>query len=170
MIDLETVLTYLTLISVPIGVFYHIMTLNNTRKNQQMQLETRQAQLFMGVFNQLQSQELQNAYNFSRDIITSENIKEYYDPKHPDYATNRIHFTRLSLFFEGLGTLVREDLVPIRLVALMIQGLVRPWWEKARDFTYEQRANGYESAGSELEHLYLSMMKYIEENPDFYHN
>jgi hypothetical protein len=43
MIDLQTVLTYLTLISVPVGVFYHIMTLRNTRKNQQLILETRRA-------------------------------------------------------------------------------------------------------------------------------
>ena len=50
MIDLQTLLTYLTLISVPFGVFYHIMTLNNTRKNQQMQLETRQAQLFFNLY------------------------------------------------------------------------------------------------------------------------
>ena len=52
MVDIQTVLTYLTLISVPVGVAYHIMTLNNTRKNQQMQLDTRQAQLYTTLWNQ----------------------------------------------------------------------------------------------------------------------
>jgi hypothetical protein len=45
MTDIQTALTYLTLISVPVDVFYHIMTLRNTRRNQELQLETRHAQL-----------------------------------------------------------------------------------------------------------------------------
>ena len=54
---LQTLLTYLTLISVPVGVFYHIMTLRNTGKNQEMQLETRQAQLFMQIYQEMSSPE-----------------------------------------------------------------------------------------------------------------
>jgi hypothetical protein len=53
MINIQALLTYLTLISIPVGVTFHIMTLNNTRKNQQQQLETRQAQLFMQMYNKL---------------------------------------------------------------------------------------------------------------------
>ena len=44
MVDTQTVLTYLTLISVPVGVAYHILTLRN-------QSRTRQAQLFMQLFD-----------------------------------------------------------------------------------------------------------------------
>jgi hypothetical protein len=46
MITLETlqrVLTFVTLISVPVGVFYIIMTLWNTRKNQELEIENRMA-------------------------------------------------------------------------------------------------------------------------------
>jgi hypothetical protein len=50
-LTLQTLLTYLTLISVPVGVFYHIMTLRNTRRNQELTLETRQAQMFMQIYN-----------------------------------------------------------------------------------------------------------------------
>jgi hypothetical protein len=35
MFDLQTVLTYLTLISVLVGVFYHILTLRNQSRNRQ---------------------------------------------------------------------------------------------------------------------------------------
>jgi hypothetical protein len=38
--DLQILFGYLTPISLTIGVIYHIITLNNTRMNQQMQLET----------------------------------------------------------------------------------------------------------------------------------
>jgi hypothetical protein len=43
-VSIQTMLTYLTLISVPVGVFYHIMTLRN-------QSRTRQVQLFMQIYN-----------------------------------------------------------------------------------------------------------------------
>ncbi len=77
MIDLQTVLTYLTLISVPIGVFYHIMTLNNTRKNQKMQLETRQAQLFMQIYHGMSSPEF---YMRSDELLKMEweDFDDYY--------------------------------------------------------------------------------------------
>ena len=42
-LGLQTILTYLTLISVIVGVFYHIMTLRN-------QSRTRQAQLFQQLY------------------------------------------------------------------------------------------------------------------------
>ena len=57
MIDLQTILTYLTLISIPIGVLYHIMTLRNTSKNQQLQLESRQIQLYMQLLDRFASEE-----------------------------------------------------------------------------------------------------------------
>jgi hypothetical protein len=41
---LQTVLTFVTLISVPVGVFYHIMTLRN-------QKQSRQASLFMQLYD-----------------------------------------------------------------------------------------------------------------------
>lgn len=62
MLDIQTVLTYLTLISVPVGIFYYIMTLNNTRKNQRQQLETRQTHLFMTLYETARSREFRRQY------------------------------------------------------------------------------------------------------------
>jgi len=63
---LQTMLTYLTLISVPVGVFYPIITLQNTRKNQELARraqeqspETRQAQLFMDLYDTFSSKQYQ---------------------------------------------------------------------------------------------------------------
>jgi len=39
-VSLQTLLTYLTLISIPVGVIYYIMTLRNTRKNKQPLMKT----------------------------------------------------------------------------------------------------------------------------------
>ena len=51
-LTLQTLLTYLTLISVPVGVFYHIMTLNNTSKNQRQTLDTRQTNILMNLYKE----------------------------------------------------------------------------------------------------------------------
>ena len=82
-ITLQTLLTYLTLISVSVGVFYHIMTLRNTRKNQELQLETRQAQLFMQVYRHYtdrdwlrQQQEVQWLFEYD----TYDEFMEKYSP------------------------------------------------------------------------------------------
>ena len=37
------------------GFTYYVLTVKNTRKNQQLQLETRQAQLFMQIFQEFSS-------------------------------------------------------------------------------------------------------------------
>jgi len=45
-VNLQTVLTYLTLISIPVGVIYHIMTLRNTRKTRELTLRARAPYLY----------------------------------------------------------------------------------------------------------------------------
>jgi hypothetical protein len=177
------VLQIVQTIALLVGIIYYITIMRNsqktqeltlqsqelTRKAQEQTLETRQAQLFMGVYNQLGDPLLIDAWNYYRGIekVTEELMKDEFSPENPEHLRNMARRLRLSLFFEGLGTLVREDLVPIRLVALMIQGMVRPYWEKMEDYVYENRS-GYPSMGSEIEYLYKAMMKYIEDNPDFY--
>ena len=104
MVDIQTVLTYLTLISVPVGVFYHIMTLNNTRKNQeltlkaqQQQLETRQAQIFMQLYNKW-GDDLRESFN----QITSMEYKDFADfkEKYGDETKRDMlkHISRMAYF------------------------------------------------------------------------
>ena len=119
MADLETLLTYLTLISVPIGVIYHIMTLSNTRKNQQMQLETRQAQLFMGIYDKdLQRQNLKAQTNVTdMEFDGIEDFEEKYGKENNPEAY--IDWMYHLDYMEGIGVFVREGLVDVRLVTLL---------------------------------------------------
>ena len=61
-LTLQTTISLLTLISLTIDVIYHIMTLNNTRKNQRLQLETRQAQLFMQAYGTFVDRDFQKSF------------------------------------------------------------------------------------------------------------
>ena len=116
MIDLQTVLTYLTLISVPMGVFYHIMTLRN-------QSRTRQAQLFMQVYSQYTG----GKYEQWNEISKWE--WEDYDDFMEKYGDleSRNKWSSIGGYLEGLGVFVREGLVPIRLVSLFITNLTRTY-------------------------------------------
>ena len=114
MADLETLLTYLTLISVPIGVFYHIMTLNNTRKNQQLQLETRQASLYMGLINTLTSPAFRKYWHISESATWKDHAD--YTKKYPPGSEELTAVTSMFVFFDSIGTLVKKQLIDIDLI------------------------------------------------------
>lgn len=49
MIDYQTISVVFTGISVSLAAFYYINTLRNAQRNQKLTLETRRAQMFMGL-------------------------------------------------------------------------------------------------------------------------
>ena len=127
-VSLQTLLTYITLISVPVGVFYHIMTLRNTRKNQELQLETRQAQLFMQIYQEMSSPE---HYIRSNELLHMEwedwddYYRKYGSENNPEaYALRSSMWYRLN----GVGLLVKAGLIDMdRVYDLMSQTILRHW-------------------------------------------
>ena len=168
-VTLQALLTYLTLISVPVGVFYHIMTLRNTRKNQELQLETRQAQMFSGLMARANTSERRQA--LVKMLYTNwsnfDEFMEWVDPFNTEYSLN---FDSLNLIFghyEYMGVLVREGLLGIRLVALAEGGAIRSMWEKIAPFIDDFRdAIHAPRYASEWEYLYQELVKYVEEHPE----
>ena len=163
-VTLQSLLTYITLISVPVGVFYHIMTLRNTRKKQELQLETRQAQMFYGVYNRMSQADFIEAWNAFEDW----EFKDYDEAVQTLYGKeNRRYARTLGVYFEGLGVLVRLGLVPIHYIAYFITNMTRTYWEKQATFIEEFRAReNVPRALSEVEFLYDELMKYLEEHPE----
>ncbi len=50
-ITYQMVLSTLQTAGILVGIYYYVMTLRNQRKNQELALETRQAQLFMNIYD-----------------------------------------------------------------------------------------------------------------------
>ena len=74
----------------------------------------------------------------------------------------------LGLYWEGLGVLVRENLVPIHLIAKFITNMTRTFWEKQEQMTLEYRVRFNVPRGfGEVEYLYNELLKYLEEHPEF---
>jgi hypothetical protein len=164
--DLQTLFSYLTPISLTIGVIYHIMTLNNTRKNQQLSLETRQAQLFMQIYNRLNEADF--IAHFTK-VMTVEwadfnDFLEKFGPEKPD---NYNSLWAIIGYYEGIGVLIKEKYVDIRLVAELMAGITRQFWEKMEPI-YEDGKKywNYPRLWSETEYLYNELMRYMEEHPE----
>ena len=163
-VTLQTLLTYLTLISVPVGVFYHIMTLRNTQKNQELTrkaqeqaLETRQATLFWQAYRETATPELQT---LGFELLEWEwtdyaDFREKYlqDPrKKGGWASFMIHLN-------GLGILLEEKYIDSELLYKMDQDGAAPlwWWFKFEPIIREMRKR----ANNPSLHKYFE--SYVEE-------
>jgi hypothetical protein len=158
--DIQTSLNLLALISIPIGVFYHIMTLNNTRKNQQLQLETRQAQLFRSLNSEFRSPE--NARNFSKALSMEWTNYDDFERKYGlrGNPEERVPYSILGSFFEEVGVLLEEGLIDKNLVSQLVGGYIRRYWEKFEPYILEYRErNNYPQYFDKMEYLYQEMKR-----------
>ncbi|MHA1543173.1 MAG: DUF4760 domain-containing protein, partial [Candidatus Hodarchaeales archaeon] len=73
----------------------------------------------------------------------------------------------LGAWYEGLGVLVKENLLDIRVVALLLTQLVIQFWDKLIPVIDEVReARMGPRFWIETEYLYNQLIKYIKEHPE----
>jgi hypothetical protein len=137
MVTWETIFNIVPVVGTIIALGYYIYTIRNTNK-------TRKAQFYM---------------QFLNPILTGEKSKVW----------NEIQETWSSLsgYFEGLGVYVKEGLVPIRLVALTMTGMLTRYWDLYGPIIKEYRIRqNIPRNYSETEYLYNELMKYLEKHPE----
>jgi hypothetical protein len=132
--DLQTATVVIAGISVIIGVINSILSSQRAAKNDEQTLETRQAQLYMQIYNRWNSREVTKAYGAVRYKYSeqewAETTEQNLQAKDPDldldyYADHQM----LGTFFEGLGILVKKNLVDLSLVEDLFAGRVIWYWE-----------------------------------------
>jgi hypothetical protein len=168
MITVETISIVFTGLSVSLAAFYYIMTLRNTQKNQQLQLETRQAQLLMQIYSRFDTPEKSKAFTdiFAWEFIDFEDYLTKYDPSNNPEEEYKL--TGLVIFFEGIGTMVKEGLIDIHQVATLIGGAAVRFWNIFDPIKDEIREYmNYPRWASETEYLYYELLKYQETHPRF---
>jgi hypothetical protein len=74
----------------------------------------------------------------------------------------------LVSFYEGLGVIVKEGYLSMRLVALMWAGVTRTFWENIVEPIIDdmKEQSGYPRAWSETVFLCKELMKYMDEHPE----
>jgi hypothetical protein len=152
-VSIQTMLTYLTLISVPVGVFYHIMTLRN-------QSRTRQVQLFMQIYNRWTDPIFQE--NFLE--VTNRDWKDF-DDYNKKYGTIHEEAKRRTIgqYFEGIGVLVYRNFIDVSLVDDMMSSFVFGFWEKYESIIKNNRERLNTPQILEwAEYLYIEVRKVAE--------
>jgi len=164
-VTFQTLFQFLQTVGILVGVFYYIMTLQNTRKSQQMQLETRQAQLFWNAIDKFTSKEGLDNIKILNYAAWS-NHEEWLEKYRNDVEYNGA-FMWLKDIFEGIGVSLRLGYLDIKLLAHYNTQSTIYWWEKYRDLIYNERGRRNDRRWhSEWEYLYDELMKYLEEHPE----
>ena len=152
MIDLQTVLTYLTLISVPIGVFYHILTLWNAQK-------TRKTQILLQLYQTMSNPE-NNRLLWEFMALEWDDYEDFmlkYSPAaDPDHASRRQAFWSQ---YDGLGMLVKNNVVDLNTVYRTRGSHIMMVWFKFESIIKRLRVDEEKQIGSE----YLQDFEFLAE-------
>ncbi len=174
MVDLQTLFSYLTPISLTIGVFYHILTLNNTKKTQQHALETRQAQLYMQLYSFYDNKEFLKDYGNISQVFVYNDVEDWWEKYSPQANIEAYSaWVRVGRFLDGVGILLRRNLIEPSLLFDLLGDVIQGAWEGADDtlgmerFIKEGRTFWNRPIlWQNYEYLYEEYMKYIEEKPE----
>ena len=117
LVDVQTISIVIAASGLFIAASNSILSNRRTEKNQQLTLETRQAQLFMQVYSRWNSRDFARAYgrvmyvykwtdpdDWQRQFMPDKNIEAYSDHQ------------ILSTYLEGLEVLLKQGLININLI------------------------------------------------------
>ena len=155
-ITYQMVLSTLQTLGLLIGIFYYIMTLRNQRKNQEISirnqelaLETIQAQLFMNIYDRRVNNPEFDALQHKIEALKWKDWDEYkvlFDYTNPETRDNHLAMSTIMYFYEGVGVLVKLNLVDIQLISYLMSDSTRAFWEKVEPIVEEAREHWYASA------------------------
>jgi len=174
--ELQTISTTIGIlaacISVVIGVVNQILTNRRAEKQrkltlqtQQQALETRQAQLFMQIYNRWNTTEVSKQYGRIRFTYNIHGWEDYLQLT--GYTNGKLEnveafsdFQTLSQFFEGIGVLVQRGLIDVGLVEDLLANRVIWWWELYQPISEGARkVTGDPKLHNHAEYLYHEMKK-----------
>jgi hypothetical protein len=137
-VTFQTIFQFLQTVGILVGVFYYVMTIRANQRNQQMQLETRQAQLFTQFFLGKITPEAMSDYfevlNWEWEDYGDFEMK-YGSDNNPQAAGKRLAWWQ---YFNMIGKLLREGLINLDLVYMLTTETSLFQWVKWRDVIEEQ--------------------------------
>ena len=138
------------------SIVYYASILRNANNTQQMQLETRQAQLFMQSYRETSTVEIQN---LCFELMAWEwKDFEDFNTKYLAIPEQMGKFITFLLYWHGLGIFLHENYIPIDILYKMDQDGAAPimYWTKFEDVILGMRRTRNQS----------NMMKYFEQYVD----
>jgi hypothetical protein len=169
MIELSVIRDLVAIFGVIAGFSYYVLTVRATRKNQDLQLETRKTQLFMQMYNQVNSQEFWRTW---AEIMTLE-VSDYDDFLEKfDHSINPDNFgKRANLWFSYnvLGNLLYDGKLEVQEVNRLAGITSILQWEKWKDVIIELREKqDMSNYMTGFEYMVTQIKQYRKEHPNFY--
>jgi len=142
MVSIETISIVFTGLSISLAAFYYISTLRNTQSNQRQQLETRQTQLFMQLFDRWGDPDFAKIYgeyryktcakvNNDPVEICKIAVHALFESFDPDVW---IPIQTLAQYFEGISILVQKKLIDVDTVERLLSGRIIWYWDSTKPF------------------------------------
>jgi hypothetical protein len=143
MVDLTSISAILAAMGVFVGVVFAILQLRDLVK-------TRQTDLIMRLYSTFGSKEFQEDW---WKMMTTE-YKDYNDFVKKYGLWN----PEAGFFFEGVGVLLKRNLIDISLVDDLLSGPIKMFWDKSKPIVEDARKQlSYPQYGEHFEYLYNEM-------------
>ena len=173
MVDLSEISIVLAGLSVSFAALEYVLNLRSTQKNMKIQLEnmkatldTRQAELFIGLYQRYTDIEFWRSWN---EIGTWE-FKDFDDYQAKYGAeTNpegNLKANVVASYFESIGVLVKRGFIDVTLVDDLMSSYIISWWRRFGPVCLEGRKVYGSTLGEYQEYLYNEVLKvYEREHP-----
>jgi len=164
MVTVETISIVFTGLSVSLAAFYYISTLRNAQRTQQLQLETRQAQLFMQIYNRFSTSDFYSKWQDFR-FWEWDNYDEFMEKYGPIANFEKwIQVNSIGAFLEGIGVLVKRKLIDPALVDDLMFSVVEDFWNRMELTMEEYRDRTGRRSFKWIELLYNEIKSIKEES------
>ena len=102
----------------------------SARKNQELQLETRQAQLYMQLYSFYDNKEFLKDYGKITNVYTYQDAEDWWEKYSPAVDIEAYSsWLRVGRFFDGVGILLRRGLIEKELIFELLGDVIKGSWE-----------------------------------------
>jgi len=162
MVEIGTILSFIQAAGIIAGVAYYIMNIHNNQKNQQLQLETRQTQIFMQIYQQINTEEVYKSWAELVNVgkIDYEDYLQKYDSTvNPDHFAKR---AQIWYSYNTIGELLRQGIIELNLLNRLSLGpMVITMWERWEHIIWKTREReGGPDLWEGFEYLYNEVKNY----------
>jgi hypothetical protein len=164
MVDAQTISIIFAGVSIGVAAIYYTLTLRNTQRAQKLQLETRQAQMFLTLFNRMLDENFAKTQRDVQWVWEWSDFEDFMVKYGPSSSENWAKFTITMMFFEGIGILVNKGIISASLIDDFISAMTIRIWNKYRRIIYDMREHYNAPQTYEwVEYLYNEIKPITEE-------
>jgi hypothetical protein len=165
MASFEFLAIILTGLGLTASIIYYASILRNANKTQQLAIETRQAQLFMNLYDTYRSAEFRKQWD---DVVFRMEWKDWddFNSRYNAEASfeERNSWFSVATYFEGLGVLVKRNLIDMAMVYDLLAYSIKMAWERMGPIETETRIRfNMPHLFDDFEYLYNELLRHEKE-------